>query len=237
MRGGVRRAPVAGLVTVVLAVGLAACTGDKGEDDKPEAKESPSVRVAKACEGGTFTWSNVEQPTRLTGVSRAERQGDGGGKLTSKLRRLYTPEVSVQAEGPSLDSADVLFSLGKEIGYIDPGARSLDEDSVESAFVTVGLKAPVLNDGSLSLSADSAGEYVGYAYVKEAAGDFRYSCPGGEATTGHAKSWKVDGEGGLKCDEAAGSDAARQAALLSCAKDSAAAKDALRAGAKAPVDS
>lgn len=86
-------------------------------------------------------------------------------------------------------------------------------------------------DGASSISVDTAGEYVEYAYVQEVEGDFWCSCPGGEATVGHTKSWKIQVRGGVSCDEDPGSDAGRQAALLSCDENSVAAKSEAKATA------
>ncbi|CAM5738950.1 hypothetical protein SALBM311S_11032 [Streptomyces alboniger] len=74
---------------------------------------------------------------------------------------------------------------------------------------------------------DGSGEFVTYAGVREVSGDFRYSCPGGRTSTGHARNWTVDMQGVLSCDESVGRSAlALQAARRSCAAGTAATKQA-----------
>ncbi|MDX3691149.1 hypothetical protein PV726_12550 [Streptomyces europaeiscabiei] len=228
----VRRAPVVVLAAAALAVALTACTGSpdgQAEQDKPAAGQSLAAAESKACENGTFTWVNVEQPTRLIAVADAERMGEGGGEFTRKLRWVRTPEVSVEAEGPTLDSADVLFSLGQRIGYFDADAQFMEEAG--NAFIDVGNRPELSADlGSVT----SAGNFVNYAYAKAAEGDFRYSCADGETTLGHAESWRVDGEGSLTCDQVPSDSAvALEAARISCSADSVAAKAGQKAADKA----
>ncbi|WP_327724838.1 hypothetical protein [Streptomyces europaeiscabiei] len=231
----VRRASVVVLAAAALAVALTACTGspdgqaEQDGQDKPAAGQSRAAAQSKACGNGTFTWVNVEQPTRLIAVADAERMGEGGGEFTRKLRWVRTPEVSVEAEGPTLDSADVLFSLGKRIGYFDADAQFMDEAG--NVFVDVGNRPELSADlGSVT----SAGNFVNYAYAKAVEGDFRYSCADGETTLGHAESWRVDGEGSLTCDQVPSDSAvALEAARISCSADSVAAKAGRKAADKA----
>jgi hypothetical protein len=225
------------LVAVLAAGVLTACTDDQDdqgrtdESGKSTAGQSQAAAHPRACEDGTFTWVNVEQPTRLIAVADSERMGKGGGEFTEKLRWLRAPKTSVEAEGPSLNAADVLFSLGKEIGYFDAEAQSVEQDDVAGdIFVDVGNR-PELSDNVGSV--DSAGDFVNYAYVKAVEGDFRYSCADGGITWGHAESWKVDGEGSLRCQTAPdGSAVALEAARLSCSPDSAGAKAGRKAAAE-----
>ncbi|MEU7717914.1 hypothetical protein [Streptomyces tibetensis] len=46
--------------------------------------------------------------------------------------------------------------------------------------------------------------------------DFRYTCPGGSAVSGHARSWTVDISGLTDCDERPDSPLARDVARNVC---------------------
>ncbi|WLW52432.1 hypothetical protein [Streptomyces sp. YU58] len=226
MRGITRRTGAAGLAAVALLAGLTACTGDKGKRDSRSSGKGDKAAVVNACADGTFTWSGVKKTDRLTGVSEVESLGKGGGKLTKKLERVYTPRPSVKATGPAVSSAEVLFSLGKKIGEIETDARTLAAADGETwSFTDVHVKAPDINDGSTE--PDGAGHFVHFAGVREVTGDFSYACPGGRTTTGHARTWQVDITGVLACDESVGdSDLAVQAARRSCEEGSPATRDA-----------
>ncbi|CAM5738956.1 hypothetical protein SALBM311S_11033 [Streptomyces alboniger] len=115
MRGIARRTWAAGLAAVTLA-GLAACTA--GDDGGGKADKA----VVRACADGAFTWSDVTRADRLTGVSEVQPLGDGGGKLTKLMQRVYTPRPSVEIAGPDVATAEVLYSLGREVGEIDSDA-------------------------------------------------------------------------------------------------------------------
>ncbi|MFJ7074988.1 hypothetical protein [Streptomyces sp. NPDC098781] len=230
MRTTTRRTWAAGWAAAAMLAGLAACTGDKQEHDKDEPGSSgkSDKAVVKACAGGTFTWSGVEERDRLTGVAEMQLVGKGGGELTKPVKRVYTPRPSVRTQGPAVSSAEVLFSLGKKIGEIDTDARTLAEvDGDEWAFTDVNVKAPALNDGTSEL--DGAGKFVHFTGVREVTGDFSYACPGGKTSTGHARSWRVTIDGILDCDDPASDDPedyALEAARLSCAEGSPATKGA-----------
>ncbi|MFD3590431.1 hypothetical protein [Streptomyces sp. NPDC058683] len=228
MRGDGQRIWATGLASLVLAAGLTACTGGTGGGDgRPGGGASGTgTAAAKACGDGTFSWSAVKKSDRLTGVSENERLGAGGGALRNPLERVYTPRPSVRTQGPALSPAEVLFSLGKKIGEIDSTARTLadDDSGTTHAFTDVHAKAPALDNGAVRL--DGAGDYVTYDGVREVTGDFRYSCPDGRTTTGHARSWTVDLSGVLDCGETMDARIARQAARLSCETGSAATKGA-----------
>ncbi|MFI8002944.1 hypothetical protein [Streptomyces sp. NPDC086010] len=73
---------------VVLLVGTAACTSERGE---PFGAAEP--RRDAACGNGTCTWFNVDQREVLTGVADKQHVGRGGGRLTRELRPLHTPPV------------------------------------------------------------------------------------------------------------------------------------------------
>ncbi|WP_460069109.1 hypothetical protein [Streptomyces sp. YKOK-I1] len=223
----------AGTAALALAAGLTACTEGAvagKETGAPAATVSPAA-VEKACAKGTYTWTNVGQTKRLTGITRPEKLGKGGGRLTYRLTRVYTPHQSVEAAGPALSSAEVLYSLGKKTGVIDSDVATLaEDDGMTYSFTDVTAKAPALNPGMLE-STDGAGRIVQYAYVVEVAGDFHYSCADGEDVLGHAVGWKVDGNGIIDCDHSidgpAGDTAlARSAAVLVCTPGSAALKRA-----------
>ncbi|PAZ11627.1 hypothetical protein CLM62_33980 [Streptomyces sp. SA15] len=226
MRGMAQRAWVAGLAMVALAAGLVACTGGEGKVDSRSSGKSDKAAVAKACADGTYAWSGVKKTDKLTGVSGVESLGDGGGKLTERLERVYTPQPSVRTSGPAVSAAEVLFSLGKKIGEIESEARTLAEaDGDTWSFTDVHVEAPAINDGKTEV--DGAGEFVRFAGVREVAGDFSYVCPGGKTTTGHARTWQVDITGIADCDESVGdSDLAREAARRACEEGSPATRDA-----------
>lgn len=223
MRGTARRTCAAGLATVAMAAGLAACTGD--EKDEPKSSGKGDKAVVKACTDGTFTWTGVRRTDRLTGVSEAQRVRDDG-TINVQLERVYTPKPTVRAEGPAVSPAEVLFSLGKRVGEIDSDAHTLAEVSGETwAFTDVHLAAPKLDSGLSKVT--GPGELVEYAGVREWEGDFRYTCSGGKTTTGHARNWTVDIGGVLSCQESVDGDGlALQAARRSCEAGSPAIEEA-----------
>ncbi|MFJ8109712.1 hypothetical protein [Streptomyces sp. NPDC096132] len=236
MRGITGRSWAAGVAAVALAAGLTACTG--GPDDDGGGKATSGAKVAsaspatgkRACTNGTYTWTGIGQTKRLTGITEPERLGKGGGRLTYRLTRVYTPHQSVEASGPALSFAEVLFSLGKKTGLIQSDAATAAEDDSKDAFADVNRKAPDLNPGGTN-AVDGAGRFVQYAYTVEVAGDFRYSCADGTDVLGHAVGWKIDGSGIIDCDHSIDGDPgdtalARSAALLVCDPGSAATKGA-----------
>lgn len=217
---------------LALAAGLTACTGGSygdGENRRTDAVTASPVARRQACANGTYTWTNVAQTKRLTGITRPEPLGKGGGRLTYGLSRVYTPHQTVEASGPALSSAEVLYSLGKKTGVIESDVATLaEDDGMEYSFTDVTAKAPALNPGVTS-SVKGAGRFVQYAYVGEVAGDFRYSCADGADVLGHAAGWKTDGNGIIDCDHSIDGTAgeavlARSAAVLACDPGSAAVK-------------
>ncbi|RPF36007.1 hypothetical protein [Streptomyces sp. TLI_185] len=222
MRGITRGPWVAVLTAVTVAVGLAGCTGG-GHGDKAATSSAPAV--PKACANGTFTWSGVKKADRLTGVSAPEHSGGRTIRTTNLIEPVYTPKPVVRTEGPALSSAEILFSLGKKIGEIDSDAATLADVNGDTwAFTDVHQKAPDLHNRLSKVS--GPGETVQYAGVREWEGDFRYTCSGGRATTGHARNWTVDMQGVLSCDESVDNRMARQAARLSCGAGSPATRNA-----------
>lgn len=207
-----RRTLAIALVTAGLIAGVSGCTGgpESGGDRERRASGEAALPAPgpKACANGRYTWTGVKQAEHLTGVSEAEQLGKDGGELRNEIRRVYTPEAAVRAEGPRLAAKEVLLALAKEIGLVD----DLDEDS--RPLAEVHAAAPGLTVGATSVH--GAGRFVQYAGVKTVEGDFRYSCPGGAVTEGHAKSWKVDISGVLDCQETADDALAVRAARLSC---------------------
>ncbi|MGW2719491.1 hypothetical protein [Streptomyces sp. NPDC001492] len=215
MRGGTRGTWAAGLAGVALVAGLTGCSGGGDGGGKAAAKSSAPA-VAKACAGGTFTWSGVKKTEKLTGFSGVQKLGKGGGTLSGPLTRVYTPRVSVKVSGPAVSSAEVLFSLGKKAGVIESDAPTLAEEGGDaSGFTDVHAKAPSLDGDSTTV--EGAGETVKYKGVREVTGDFTYTCPRGTTTKGHARSWQEDITGVLDCQESVGhSGIAREAARHSC---------------------
>ena len=203
----------AGLARVALVAGLTGCSG--GGDGRAAAERSAPA-VAKACADGTFSWSAVKKTEKLTGVSGVQTLGKGGGRLSDPLRRVYTPHASVKASGPVVSSGEVLFSLGRKSGEIESDARTLAETGGDTwSFTDVHAKAPALDGDSTTV--EGPGKIVKYAGVREVAGDFSYTCPGGTTTKGHARSWQEDITGVLDCQEGFDSEGLdRQAARLSC---------------------
>ncbi|MER6716773.1 hypothetical protein [Streptomyces sp. NPDC000877] len=212
MRGTVRRACAAGLVIGVLVAGPTACTGDT---DGGGTDRATGGAAAQACADGTFTWSHLSRRDRLTGISDPERLGTGGGALRNPVRRVYTPTPSVRAEGPAPSAAEILFSLGKKTGEIDSDAPTLSEAGGDTwAFTDVRQPAPRLDQDRVTPHA--AGEFYQYAGVREVSADFRYTCPDGRTTSGHARTWTVDIAGLADCDERPDSALAREAARHAC---------------------
>ncbi|GAB2724851.1 hypothetical protein [Streptomyces bullii] len=218
MRGTARRSMAAALTTAALVAALTACTSDSGggKDTRAGAGRTGDSggAAATACADGTYTWSHVTRRDRLTGVSKPERLGTGGGTLRNPVERVYTPRPSVRADGPAPAAAEVLFSLGKKIGEIESDARTLAEAGDTWAFTDLDASAPDLDDDRSSPGA--AGEFVQYAGVRYVAADFRYTCPDGRTTTGHARNWTVDIGGLLDCTEPPETGLAREAAARSC---------------------
>ena len=224
MRCSTRGTWATGLAGVALVAGLTGCSG--GGDGRAAAKSSAPA-VAKACADGTFTWSAVKKTEKLTGVSGVQALGNGGGTLSDPLRRVYTPRASVKVSGPAVSPGEVLFSLGKKTGEIESDARTLAESGGDTwSFTDVHAKAPSLNGDRTTV--EGAGEIVKYAAVREVAGDFRYTCPGGTTTKGQARSWQDDITGVLDCQEGVHHSEAlsRQAARLSCEPGSPATRNA-----------
>ncbi|MFI6548960.1 hypothetical protein ACIBO9_37515 [Streptomyces prunicolor] len=211
-----------GLALAALLAGAVGCTGGSGDAGKTSGsatagtKGAQAAAAGKACANGTYTWINIEKPTRLLGVSDVETLGKGGGTLKNKVRRLATVQIAVQAGTGAPAAKEILTSLGRKIGEIDS-----DGDYV-GAFTEVGGKGPELNDGSTA--PEASGRFVQYAAVRVVEADFRYTCPGGKAAIGHAESWTVPITGVLECGESTGNATAREAARLSCGADSVAAK-------------
>ncbi|NEC87544.1 hypothetical protein [Streptomyces sp. SID12501] len=231
MHGGTRQISAVGFVLAALLAGAVGCSSGSGDAAKKSdsatagAKGAPAAAADTACANGTYTWFNIEKPTRLLGVTDVETLGKGGGELKKKLKRLATVEISVQAGSGAPAADEVLFSLGKKIGEIDSDAASLKDAGGESwRFTEVGGKGPELNDGSAAPY--GSGRFVMYAAVRVVEADFRHSCPGGRTSTGHAESWTTSIDGLLECGTKDGSATVREAARLSCGADSAAAKAA-----------
>ncbi|MFE9169414.1 hypothetical protein ACFYNZ_07785 [Streptomyces kebangsaanensis] len=237
MSGGTRRVLAACLTAVALTAGAVGCTSGSGErDGSGSAADSRGggarpAAAAEACADGTFTWFNIVKPTRLLGVSEPEDVGKGGGRLTKKVQRVSTVEISVRPEGALPAPEEALFSLGREIGEIDSDAPTLKEVTGESwSFTQVGNRGPRLREGFARV--DGPGRFVQYSAVRTVEADFRHTCAGGRTTLGHAESWTVAVSGVVECGTRAddgtgdGTDdvTARQAARLACGTDSAAAK-------------
>ncbi|MHC5904454.1 hypothetical protein ACVNF4_11190 [Streptomyces sp. S6] len=218
------------VLAVLAAVGLTACTGGS-DDDRATAPdgETPSlspVPTAQACKDGTYTWSGIQRTDRLTGVSAAvEVSGeliDKSQKLELPERRVFTPQISVTAQGPALPSAEILFSLGKKTGEIDSTARTLAEDDGGGYLFTEVGNHPVALDGT-SITPNAAGTFVSYEGVVEVRGNFRYTCADGSVVQGQAQSWTDSVGGVFQCDKPLDADAFRRlAAQRSCKPNDAA---------------
>lgn len=194
-----------------LVAALTACTGEPGAHGTP--RESGTSR-ARACAKGTFTWSPVTTRDRLTGVSRPERLGEGGGALRNPVRRVCTPVPSVRADGPAPPAAEVLFSLGKVAGETDSDAPALAEAGDTWAFTDPGQRAPALGEGRVTPR--EAGTYHQYAGVREVSADFRHTCPDGRTVSGRAPTWTADVAGVTGCAERPDTALAREAARHAC---------------------
>lgn len=214
----------AGTAALVLAGGaITACTVTQAGAGAEVPRAVRATAAEKACEGGMYAWFNVRRDWVLTGVGDVEKAGRGSSDLKDGIHRLYTPRTAVRSEGPALKGKDVLWSLAVHIGEVDAD----DAGSVDSYFTHVGRKAPAMDAGG-RVTFEHSARVVRYALVKQVDADFRYSCSGGgKATTGHAVSWLVDGQGVLECSTPVGEKAhspARDAARLACGAGSVAAK-------------
>ncbi|MFJ1654882.1 hypothetical protein ACIOC2_26650 [Streptomyces sp. NPDC088337] len=214
-------------MAVALTGGAVGCTSGTGTSEQHSGASNNSrdggARAA-TCANGTFTWFNVERPDRLLGVSEPEEMSKGGGRLTHKVRRVGTVQTAVRAEGAVPASEEVLFSLGKKIGEIDSSAATLkDVTDQKWRFTEVGDQGPRLNDDGPA-KVHGPGRFVQYSAVRAVEADFRYTCPAGSTTAGHAKSWTVPMEGLVECGTRTDKAIARQAARRACGAGSAAAK-------------
>ncbi|MGW0030932.1 hypothetical protein ACWDXD_14040 [Streptomyces sp. NPDC003314] len=184
-------------VVAVLA-GTAACTSGGGG---ATAKATPTADAV--CEGGVYSWFNVDKRDVLTGVAEKERVERKGAALTHALTRLHTPRVAVTFEKGSraVDAKAVLQALAVRIGVAEA-----DDDGVSTAFADVHRPAQNLGGGTTTI--DGVGTVV------------RYACGAGKPVTGRATSWVVDGSGLLECstpiEGAKEGEPALTAARLSC---------------------
>jgi hypothetical protein len=230
MSGGTKRVLTVCFAAVVLTAGAVGCTsesggqGGSGSTSDSRGGGARAATAATTCADGTFTWFNIVKPTRLLGVSEPEDVGKGGGRLTKKVRRVSTVEISVRSEGAVPAPEEALFSLGKEIGEIDSDAPALKEVTGEKwSFTQVGNRGPRLGEGFTEV--DGSGRFVQYSAVRAVEADFRRTCAGGKTTLGHAESWTLAVSGVVECGLRTDDATARQAARLACGADSVAAKD------------
>ncbi|MDX3077009.1 hypothetical protein ACIP98_32600 [Streptomyces sp. NPDC088354] len=226
------RRSIAAFTATLAVAGTGACTATAAHTE-PKASATALALGPKACANGIYQWFNVERPIRLSALSDVETLGKGGGKFKQLEHRVSWPETAVSSRGPALPSRDVLFSLAKFVGEAQEG-----DEAAGFAFAEVG-REPDDPNASRAISSEGAGRFVMYeeTYVVEA--DFRYTCPHAKTvTTGHAKSWTVEGGGTLECDTRIVVDgraqpdpaAAREAARLSCGPKSIAARAPAAAG-------
>ncbi|MFJ3537187.1 hypothetical protein ACIPQA_17150 [Streptomyces sp. NPDC090109] len=200
-------------VVAVLA-GTAACTSSGGGATAgAEPKAAPTADAV--CEGGVYSWFNVDKRDVLTGVAEKEKVERKGAALTHALTRLHTPRVAVTFEKGSraIEAKAVLQALAVRIGVAEA-----DDDGVSTAFADVHRPAQNLGGGTTTI--DGVGTVVRYAWVEQVTADFRYACGAGKPVTGRATSWVVDGSGLLECstpiEGAKEGEPALTAARLSC---------------------
>lgn len=204
-------------VAAILA-GTAACTSD---GDRPTAKATATAETL--CEGGAYSWFNVDRRDVLTGVADKETIGKKDARLTLKLAPLHTARTAVTFEKGSRagDAKAALRSLAVLIGE-----ANADDDAVSTEFTNVHRSVPDLNSGSITI--DDVGTVVQYAWVKQVTADFRYTCGDGKPVTGRATGWVIDGSGLLECStpikNVKEGHPALAAARLSCDPDAPAAK-------------
>jgi hypothetical protein len=218
---GMKRWIATGTAALALAAtlaGAAACTATHAGAKASAPKKSAAVQAAtNACEGGTYEWFNVMQTKVLTGASAAETLSKTGGKLKNKVERLYAPQTTVRATGPSPVPNAVLRSLADHIGGV-VGTEA-------QVFAEAGRPAPAFDDDG-AITVRKGGRFVQYAFATQVTADFRYSCSGGTAAIGHVTGWAGGGEGVLECSVAQPHATAVEAARLSCGVGSVAAKQA-----------
>ncbi|MER6116847.1 hypothetical protein [Streptomyces sp. NPDC001743] len=220
------------LVAGLLASACSATPDDPDTGAQPKPAGSPATgrtgagQVAapqeRACEGGTYTWFNLQRRYVLNGVSDAQTLKAEGTELTEPMRRLRTDRASLESDGPRLDSKAVFYALSVRLGLADKGE---DPEDVEdwSALGEPGSYAPLNEDGGWT-SGGAAVRLVSYSAFEKVDADFRYTCKGGkdrEPTVGHVLTWGRDLSGALNCEEPlskAGSAAAREAVRLSCGR-------------------
>ncbi|WNI34054.1 hypothetical protein [Streptomyces sp. ITFR-6] len=231
-----KRTRALGYATAVLVAGILAGTSgcgstpdDRNTSRKPEQAGAPTAGQAgaeqvaasqqRACEGGTYTWFNLQKHDVLNGVTEVQRVTAEPTKLTAPMRRLRTDRASLESDGPALDPHAVFFALDTRLGLTEKG-EELDDTSGWSGLGEPGAYAPLAEGGGEF--SGLAARLVSYSFVKLVEADFRYACGSGEGrepTTGHVLTWIVDGEGTLNCDEplTKGTSApAHEAERLSC---------------------
>ncbi|MCI3272872.1 hypothetical protein [Streptomyces cylindrosporus] len=196
----------AGLVAVVLAAGLTACSGGDKSDDEG----------AKACSKGTYAWSDVRRTQKLTALADPIVFKKKTASYTSHLKpvgdTVYRPKVTGVPTGAT--AAGVIKQLGAYLKVEEPLA---DPSEAER---------PAQDEYFETTEDDLKGAYYSWAYVGLVDADFTYTCGSDEPVKGHVLTWDTTGSGFLSCDIPADQASGRAAARKTCPEGSKAAKAA-----------
>ncbi|MEV0111719.1 hypothetical protein AB0H77_00490 [Streptomyces sp. NPDC050844] len=180
-----------GVTAAALLATLTACSSD----------ETP--RTPTACEGGTYTWSDVRQRSTLTGLAEPVTIKGNVSSRAADIDPLKGARRSVTFttldEGP--DAKAAIKSLGRHIGSDEPLAPLGEE---------IGDKGFFIEDAS---GGTRPGTYFASSYADVVEANFTYRCGDAEPARGHLVTWGSVGTGLLPCARRQeGADAAALAA-------------------------
>ncbi|MFJ4902332.1 hypothetical protein [Streptomyces sp. NPDC088727] len=220
---------VAAALVAGLLAGASGCTSTSDgparsgmpKTAEPSAKtgtERISAPDNQACEGGTYTWFNLQRHSVLNGVTKAQRVTAKPARMTEPMQRLRTDQASFQSDGPTLDSKDVFLALSVHLGFAEKG-----DDADGGAGLGEPGEYAAVDEGGGEVSGRVA-RLVNFSSVSLVETDFRYTCPGvaaSQPTTGHVVTWTGEGGGTIDCAMSLpkrASAAAHEAVRLSCGR-------------------
>ncbi|OMI37298.1 hypothetical protein [Streptomyces sparsogenes] len=201
MRGTTWRSWAAGLATVTLAAGLAACTSDSDGKDSP-AKDS----AAKSCTDGTYAWSGVRRWEKLTSLAdpiRFEKKTEYYKALLKPTDdTIYRPTVTGAPAG--VGAARVIKALGAHLKVKEPLAGPSETERIEKRYFE-------------RATSDPKGSYYSWGWIDLVEADFTYTCKGStKPVKGHVSTWRGTGSGFLSCSDLSESTVGRAAARRTC---------------------
>ncbi|MEV6162304.1 hypothetical protein AB0L71_10310 [Streptomyces sp. NPDC052052] len=205
MRGTTWRTWAAGLATVILTAGLAACTSDSDGTDG----------AARSCTDGTYAWSGVRHWEKLTSLADPitfKKKTDYYKSLLKPVDdTVYRPTVTGAPTG--VGAARVIKALGTHLKVTEPLAGPSETHDNEQHYFEAA-------QGGLK------GSYYSWGWIDLVEADFAYTCKGGtKPVKGHVSTWKGTGSGFLPCSEPSESATGRTAAHRTCPDGSRAASE------------